>query len=223
MTGLRGVSDSDELVDTTFRERLREQAESAGLSLDLTQMRQFEHYFRLLRHWNRTINLTALPLAGFPDRTLNRLFIEPLQAAQFVEHTPLLWFDLGSGGGSPAIPLKIVRPLLRLRMVESKSRKAAFLSEVVRSLALTTTEVMSVRIEELARSAPAGGDLLTIRAVKIEEGLLQAAAALLRLGGLLLLFGSESSHALNHCDFRITRQISLAGGDSTLQVLSRVG
>ena len=150
-----------------FRERLREQAESAGLTLDLTQMGHFEHYFRLLRHWNRTINLTALPLAGLPDRTLNRLFIEPLQAAQFVDDAPLLWFDLGSGGGSPAIPLKIVRPLLRLTMVESKSRKAAFLREVVRSLSLTTTDVLSIRIEELARSDAAGqADLLTIRAVR---------------------------------------------------------
>lgn len=217
------MSDSDELVDTAFRERLREQAEAAGLSLDLAQMGHFEHYFRLLHHWNRAINLTALPLAGFPDRTLNRLFIEPLQAAQFVEDAPLLWFDLGSGGGSPAIPLKIMRPLLRLRMVESRSRKAAFLSEVVRSLSLTTTEVLSVRIEELAQSAPAGhGDLLTIRAVRIEEGLLQAAAALLRLDGRLLLFGSEFSRAGDHGDFRVIQQISLAGGDSTLLVLRRV-
>ena len=217
------MSDSDELVDTAFRERLREQAESAGLSLDLTQMGHFERYFRLLRHWNRTINLTALPLAGLPDRTLNRLFIEPLQAAQFVEDTPLLWFDLGSGGGSPAIPLKIVRPMLRLNMVESRSRKAAFLREVVRSLSLTTTEVLTIRIEELARATPAAGhgDLLTIRAVRIEEGLLRAATALLRLGGRLLLFGSGSSRAVNHGDFRVIQRLSLVG-DSTLQVLNRV-
>jgi len=216
------VSESNELVDKAFRERLRERAESAGLSLDLTQMGHFERYFRLLRHWNRTINLTALPLAGLPDRTLDRLFIEPLQAAQFVDDVPLLWFDLGSGGGSPAIPLKIMRPLSRLRMVESRSRKAAFLSEVVRSLTLTTTEVLPIRIEELVRSAPAGqGDLLTIRAIKIEEGLVQAAAGLLRLGGRLLLFGSEWPHAVKHGDFRVVQQVNLAG-DSTLQVLTRV-
>jgi len=218
------MPDSDELVDTAFRERLREQAESAGLSLDLTQMGHCEHYLRLLRRWNRTINLTALPLAGLPDRTLNRLFIEPLQAAQFVEVAlPLLWFDLGSGGGSPAIPLKIVRPMLTLRMVESRSRKAAFLREVVRSLSFTTTEVLTIRIEELARSTSAGqGDLLTIRAVRIEEGLLEAAVALLRVGGRLLLFGSKSSHPVNHGDFRVLQKLILAGGDSTLQVLSRV-
>lgn len=224
LPGSQKVSESDELVDKAFRERLRERAESAGLSLDLTQMGHCERYFRLLRHWNRTINLTALPLAGLPDRTLNRLFVEPLQAAPFVEIAPLLWFDLGSGGGSPAIPLKIVRPMLRLRMVESRSRKAAFLREVVRTLSLTATDVLTIRIEELARSMPGVcGDLLTVRAVRIEQGLLEAAAALLKPGGQLLLFGSESSPAVIHDAFRVIERLRLAGEDSTLQVLNRVG
>jgi 16S rRNA (guanine527-N7)-methyltransferase len=218
------VFNSDELVDTAFRERLLGQAATAGISLDLNQLGHFEHYFRLLRQWNRTINLTALPLTDFPDRTLNRLFIEPLQAAQFVEDASLLWFDLGSGGGSPAIPLKIVRPQLRLTMVESKSRKAAFLCEVVRSLILTATDVVTVRIEELTRLVPRGqADLLTIRAVRIQEDLLQTVAGLLRPGGRLLLFGSESVPSLSHSEFRVVGRLSLAGGDSTLQVLSRVG
>jgi len=217
------VSDFDEPVDTAFCERLREQTERAGVSLDLTQMGHFERYFRLLRRWNRTINLTALPLAGFPDRTLNRLFIEPLQAAPFVVDAPLHWFDLGSGGGSPAIPLKIVRPQLSLTMVEARSRKAAFLGEVVRSLAFTTTDVLSIRIEELPRLTPAGyADLLTIRAVRIEKRVLRTAAALLRLGGQLLIFGTESWHPHHDGDFRVTEQLNLFGGDSTLQVLSKV-
>jgi 16S rRNA (guanine527-N7)-methyltransferase len=217
------VFNSDELVATAFRERLREQAAAAGIGLELNQLGHFEHYFRLLRQWNRTINLTALPLVDFPERTLDRLFIEPLQAAQFVEDAPLLWFDLGSGGGSPAIPLKIVRPQLRLTMVESKSRKAAFLGEVVRSLTLTATNLMTVRIEELTRLVPIGhADLLTIRAVKIQEDILQTVAVLLRPGGRLLLFGSASVRSLHHSEFRVIERLSLAGGNSTLQVLSRV-
>ena len=146
-----------------------------------------------------------------------------MQAAQFVEDAPLLWFDLGSGGGSPAIPLKIVRPQLRLTMVESKSRKAAFLGEVVRSLALTAIHVVTVRIEELARLATVGqADLLTVRAVKVQEDLLKTVAVLLRPGGRIFLFGSESVRLLNHSDFRVIERLSLAAGGSTLQVLSRV-
>ncbi len=177
-------------------------------------------YFRLLRHWNRTINLTALPFAGLPDGMLNRLIIEPLQAAQLVPDSPLAWFDLGSGGGSPAIPIKIARPLLRLTMVESKSRKAAFLREAVRLLALTSTDVLSVRIGELPRFAAAGQvQLLTVRAVRVEENLLRVAAALLEPEGRLLLFGCQlHSTALEQGGFRTIDEVSLAGGESTLQV-----
>ncbi len=215
----------DEPVGTAFREALREQARAAGVSLNLNQLGHLEHYFRLLRQWNRTINLTGLPLSDFPDVTLNRLFIEPLQAAEVVADAPLLWFDLGSGGGTPAIPLKIVRPQLRLTMVESKSRKSAFLTEVVRSLALTDTDVLTIRIEELTRAVTTGkAYLVTIRAVRIQEDLLQAVRVLLRPGGRLLLFGSESAQlpGLDAREFRVTEQLTLIGGDSTLQVLSKV-
>ncbi len=213
----------DEPVGTAFREALREQARAAGISLDLNQLGHLEHYFRLLRQWNRAMNLTGLPLSDFPDRTLNRLFIEPLQAAQVVEDAALVWFDLGSGGGSPAIPLKIVRPQLRLTMVEAKSRKSAFLAEVVRSLALTGTDVLTTRIEELTPSVTAGhADLVSIRAVRIEDDLLRTVGVLLRPGGRLLLFGSEPVHSLDYREFRVTERLTLAGGDSTLQVLSKV-
>ena len=68
------------------------------------------------------------------------------------EPAPLAWFDLGSGGGSPAIPLKLVRPDARLTMVESKTRKAAFLREAVaQSGAADAAEVADERFEELSR------------------------------------------------------------------------
>jgi 16S rRNA G527 N7-methylase RsmG len=93
----------------------------------------------------------------------------------------------------------------------------------VRSLTLTATNVVTVRIEELIRLVPVGhADLLTIRAVRIQEDLIQTVAVLLRPGGRLLLFGSASVLPLNHSEFRVIERLSLAGGDSTLQVLSRV-
>ena len=47
--------------------------------------------------------------------------------------------DVGSGGGSPAIPLKLAAPAVALTMVEVKARKSAFLREAIRQLELDST------------------------------------------------------------------------------------
>jgi 16S rRNA (guanine527-N7)-methyltransferase len=204
-----------------FRERLQQGAGRVGIGLEPVQLETLERYFQLLLRWNRTMNLTALPLEGLPDRTLNRIFIEPFQAAQLVDHAALRWFDLGSGGGSPAVPLKVVRPQLRLTMVESRSRKAAFLREVVRFLAFTATDVLSVRIEELGDGVRGQADLLTARAVRIDEPFLRTAATVLRTGGQLFLFGSRPSDAQN-ADFEPTEQLDLTESSSALYVLRKI-
>jgi 16S rRNA (guanine527-N7)-methyltransferase len=57
--------------------------------------------------------------------------------------------DVGSGGGFPGIPLKIIRPDLQVFLIESNIKKATFLAEVVRELGLTDARVMVSRYEEL--------------------------------------------------------------------------
>jgi 16S rRNA (guanine527-N7)-methyltransferase len=149
-----------------------------------------EAYFRLLVRWNATINLTALPLDSPTDETFDRLLVEPLAAARHVVDRPDIWFDLGSGGGSPAIPLKLARPKLRLTMVESRTRKAAFLREVARAIDLSNAVVLDERFEEVAKrsEAVAAADLVTVRAVKTDDTLFATAGLMLKEGGRLLLF-----------------------------------
>ena len=71
-----------------FRERLFERLRSARSSAAIEtalfadrQTDQLARYFDLLRQWNRKMNLTALPLDPLEDRTIDRLFVEPLKAA----------------------------------------------------------------------------------------------------------------------------------------------
>jgi 16S rRNA (guanine527-N7)-methyltransferase len=151
----------------------------------------FELYFRLLAHWNATINLTALPLERPTDETFDRLLVEPLTAARYIPtHSPGVWVDLGSGGGSPAIPLKIARPALQLTMIESKERKSAFLREAIRALALqdTTVETERFEISSSRTQHAATVDLVTVRAVMADSVLFKAAGQMLKEGGRLLLF-----------------------------------
>jgi 16S rRNA (guanine527-N7)-methyltransferase len=178
------------LTSLEFRDRLARRSRRAKAHLTLSMLEPLEAYFRLLVHWNATINLTALPLDNPTDETFDRLLVEPLAAARHVADASNVWFDLGSGGGSPAIPLKLARPALRLTMVESKTRKAAFLREVVRVIGLSNAVVLDERFEEVARrpEAVAAADLLTVRAVKTDDALFETAALMLKKGGRLLLF-----------------------------------
>jgi 16S rRNA (guanine527-N7)-methyltransferase len=184
-----------------FKERLSRRARKLHVPLPQEVIEPFETYFRLLTRWNAKINLTALPLEIPTDETFDRLFIEPLAAATFIDDAPGVWFDLGSGGGSPAFPLKMIRPALALTLVESKSRKAAFLREVVRTLKLTTTQVANVRVEDLEPAADRTAILVTVRAVRPDAALLAVAARLLREGGQLLLFGKLGPGHLSHSAF----------------------
>jgi 16S rRNA (guanine527-N7)-methyltransferase len=182
-----------------FRDRLARRARRAKAPLTIAMLDPLEAYYRLLALWNTKINLTALPLDTPTDETFDRLLVEPLTAAPHVTGGQMgvrrspdpVWFDLGSGGGSPAIPLLVARPTLKLTMIESKTRKAAFLREAVRAAGLMhAATVLSERFEDVA-SRPEHAhtaDLVTVRAVKADSGLFSVAALLLKEGGRLCLF-----------------------------------
>ena len=180
-------SEALDFASAAFEIALQERCHAAQLHIDPAHVPKLRTYYELLSRWNERINLTALPLAGYPSQTIDRLLLEPLEASGAVPANATSWVDLGSGGGSPAIPLAITRPRLRLTMTESRGRKAAFLREAVRSLGLNA-EVIG-RFEELL-AYPAGSvDLVTARAVRMQD-VAAIATHLLSSSGRLLLFGS---------------------------------
>ena len=91
--------------------------------------------------------------------------------------------------------MRIANPTISLRMVESKTRKAAFLREVVRQLQLERTAIESSRFEELLARPELheAADVVTLRAVKVEKKTLMGLQAFLKPGGSLLLFRAASA------------------------------
>lgn len=144
-------------------------------------------YYQLLTHWNRKINLTSL---SDPDEAVDRLLLEPVAAAARLPRGVDL-IDLGSGGGSPGVPLALSLETHRLVMVESRVRKAAFLREVLRELGLAGS-VEAARFEDVASRPPFAGafGLASIRAVRVDEPALAAVTAFLRPEGKAALFRS---------------------------------
>lgn len=110
------------------------------------QVLQIQQYIRLLLTWNEKVNLTAI---RDPLEILYRHFCESMYAAEAVPLEGGRLADVGSGGGFPGLPLKIIRPDLRVFLIESNLKKATFIAEVVRELGLKDAQVLVRRYEEL--------------------------------------------------------------------------
>ena len=175
--------------------RLSRRLTKAGAEVPGDVLSNLAAYVELLAKWNRKINLTALPVDPLSDDAVDRLIVEPVLAARRVEAGDRLVVDVGSGGGSPAIPFMLASPSVRLIMVEVKVRKCAFLREVLRQLALERGSVENCRLEELLSRTELheSADIVTVRAVRPDRRLLNAMQAFLRPGGRLFMFGAETS------------------------------
>jgi len=172
-------------VPSDLGQRLAERAADEGLTVAEDLCERLVVYFELLQHWNRKINLTSL---ADSDEAIDRLLLEPVAAARVLAHQARV-ADLGSGGGSPAIPLALALSTTGLLMVESRLRKCAFLREAAREVGLRAT-VECARFEDVAVRADymAGFDLVSLRAIRHDEAALASAVALLRGGGVVALF-----------------------------------
>jgi len=116
------------------------------ITLTDTQVEQIQQHTKLLWTWNDKVNLTAI---RDPLEILYRHFCESMFGSTLLSVENCRLADVGSGGGFPGIPLKIIRPDLHVFLVESNVKKATFLAEVVRELGLTDSRVLVSRFEEL--------------------------------------------------------------------------
>ena len=174
-----------------LRERIRKRAKKAGVDATSAVVDGLEAYLALLTKWNAKINLTSFQLeSGANDEAVDRLLIEPIVAARHVLPALVSGIDIGSGGGSPSIPLLLACSHLQMRLVESKTRKAVFLREALRELHIDRAVVETSRFEELLTRPELheGLDLVTIRAVRVEPRTLLSLQAFLKPGGQLFLF-----------------------------------
>ena len=177
-------------------DRVTARMEAATLHVASVRRDRLVAYLDLLAFWNRRINLTAFDLTDPGDEAIDRLLVEPVAAAALVRPTDRLVIDLGSGGGSPAIPLAIAAPAIEMTMVEVRAKKAAFLREAIRTLALHAT-VEAVRFEDVAPGGDHAFDLVSFRAVRADRTLWQTVDRLLAPHGRVLWFGG-ADHEVPH-------------------------
>jgi len=204
------------VTNEEFRARLLSRTEVAGVQVSPVLFEKLEAYFQLLTIWNRRINLTALDLESLPAAAVDRLLVEPLAAARFApRHEAVL--DVGSGGGSPAIPFALATDAKELTMVESRARKSVFLREAARTVELTDVRVMTGRIADIAnsRELAARFAVVTVRAVRLEEADWAGLVNVLKPGGSIFLLHRTDE---NTQDLPSTRETHPLIGDSSVSI-----
>jgi 16S rRNA (guanine527-N7)-methyltransferase len=139
------------------------------LEISPPQKTALARYCDELVHWNKRINLTGLSGADM----VRRLVVEPVWIARQLELSGVL-VDIGSGNGSPAIPLHVLSPPRETHLVESRGKRAAFLRHLLSALQLTNVAVHRARFEELAASGTIRADWISIQAVSLTPQLIKS-------------------------------------------------
>ena len=222
------------VIDTA---RLKRFFSDSGLSLSAAQLEAFSTYAGLLVEWNEKINLTAITdpegieVKHFLDSCLP-LSILGLDAA-IPQGGSLI--DVGTGAGFPGIPMKLIRPDIKLTLLDSLAKRLGFLSEVCSALGIEA-ELIHGRAEDLGRlELREKYDVATARAVARLSVLCEYCLPLVKPdGSFLALKGSPAeadaeaeaaARGIGLLGGKISRveRYSLPGGDSrTLIVIDKL-
>ena len=163
-------------------ELLERQAREWGLSLGPRRLARLEAFARKLSDYEEAnvIGTRALPgiLLDHILDSISCFMFRPLGTARRL-------VDVGSGGGLPGIPIKIVALDMEATLVESTAKKARFLRRVVENLSLEGATVTNTRVEEIARTEAHRGvyDIATARAVARLPVVAEYCVPLLKVGG----------------------------------------
>jgi 16S rRNA (guanine527-N7)-methyltransferase len=162
------------------------QAAAWGLRLGHDRRGRLQEYARNLAQYDRA-NVIG-------TRDLDRILLDHvLDSLSCFLHEPLFrarhLADVGSGGGLPGIPIKIMRPDLATTLVESTSKKVRFLKHAVEGLGLQGVEVAHTRVEDLGRTRAHRGayDVVTCRAVARLSVVAEYCVPLLETGGCAIV------------------------------------
>lgn len=121
---------------------------------------KLDQYHAILKRWQKTINLVSPKTM---DDAWSRHFEDSLQLLPHIpEDTQTLW-DLGSGAGFPGLVIAISRPDISVNLIESDTRKSAFLSNVSRETLSGNVHVRNDRLEQILNDLPPP-DVMTARA-----------------------------------------------------------
>ena len=184
-------------VKICYTESMKKHFEKYGITITDKQQELFEKYYSLLIEYNKKFNLTAITER---EEVINKHFVDSSLSCGKVCGQTLL--DVGSGGGFPAIPLKIMNDNLSVTMLEATGKKCEFLKTVVKELGLTNVTVINGRAEDIAKDERYREkfDCVTARAVARLNTLLEYCMAFVKVGGSFVALKGDAEEELTEAE-----------------------
>ena len=139
--------------------------------------------------WNSKTNLTAIT---DPLEVAVKHFLDSLAPARIIP-PGLSMLDMGSGGGFPGIPLKIILPSLSVSLVDSSRKKVSFLKHVIRTLGLEGINAFQARVEDLSENKERF-DVVICRAFSSLDKFIESAIPILAENGIIVALKGKVSY-----------------------------
>ena len=187
---------------------LKEGAKEVGVSLNQHMIQRFLAYLKELKEWNQKVNLTSLKE---DEPIIIRHFIDSLSLVPYLPKMGSL-LDLGSGAGFPGIPVKIVRPSLKVTLLEATRKKVSFQRHLIRALGLSQIHVIQGRAERLKTGSALtlSFDIVTSRALSKLEKFLVLGEPFVKKGGYLVAMKGRQAEEELKASREVIKTLSLA-------------
>ena len=162
--------------------------------------------------WNKKINLTAIKQ---PIQIVEKHFIDCLAVSSFIKNEKSI-IDMGSGGGFPGIPLKIMKPDLEIVLMDSSRKKINFLKHVIRLLDLTNINAIHTRVQDLHENISFKNrfDAVISRAFTELSNFVDLASPFLNKGGSI--YAMKGKHAKKEITPEILEKFQITTNHYTL-------
>jgi 16S rRNA (guanine527-N7)-methyltransferase len=196
------------------------QARIIEIQLDHTQNHLFAIHAIELIKWNHKINITTIT---DPVEVASNHFLDSLVPARLIPPEAAM-LDIGSGGGFPGIPLKVILPKLSVTLIDASRKKTSFLKHVIRTLKLENIEALHMRAEDLAIQPRYINrfDVIISRALSSLDAFVLLALPLLKNRGVIIaLKGEIDKSELNDLQDNVLEKMKSGGSIDRQFTISR--
>ena len=174
-----------------WKDLIYEGAKDLGIHVERGKIEQFTIHALELMKWTKKINLTTIT---DPLEIAVKHFLDSIAPVPIIPPDASL-LDIGSGGGFPGIPLKILMPSLSVTLIDASRKKISFLKHMIRILALDDIEACHTRAEDLVRDHIYANtyDVIISRALFSMDNFALMALPLLLKGGIVIAMKGKVS------------------------------